>query len=73
MEFGKEQELQGEILGNCRQSLCSRQTKKENSKASHNQQDSDYLNPVYQAEQKKEGFFQRRTLLIHSVIWRNNS
>ena len=66
MEFGEEQELQGAILGNCQQSLYSRQTKEENSEASHSQQDSD---PVYQAEQQKEGFFQRRTLLMHCLIW----
>ena len=45
VEFGEEQELQGEILGYRQQSSHSRQTKKENSEESHSQQDSDYLNP----------------------------
>ena len=55
VELGEEKELQGEILGNCQQSLYSTQIKKENSKASWSQQDSDYLNAVYRAEQEKEG------------------
>ena len=42
-------------MRNCQQSLHSRQTKKENSETSYSQKD-DYLYPVYQAEQKKEGF-----------------
>ena len=53
VEFGEEQELQGKILGNHQQSLHSRQTKKENSEKSHSQQDSDYLNPIYQTGQEK--------------------
>ena len=44
------------ILGNRQQSIHSTQIKKENSEASHSQQDSDYLNPVYQASQEKKGF-----------------
>ena len=51
VEFGEEQELQGEMLGNLQQSLHSRQTKKENSEESHSQLDSDYLNPMYQVKQ----------------------
>ena len=68
-DFGDEQELQGEILGNRQQSLHSRQTKKENSEASHSQQNSDYLNPMHQAEQRRKGFLQKRTLLMHCIIW----
>ena len=34
--------------------MHSRETKKENSEESHNQKDSDYLNPEYQAEQEKK-------------------
>ena len=37
VEFGKKQEFQGEILGNCRQYLYSKQTRKNNSEASHSQ------------------------------------
>ena len=37
VEFGEEQELQGEML-------------EKYSEKSHSQQESDYLNPVYQAE-----------------------
>ena len=61
-EFGEEEELQGEILGNRQQSLDSRQTKKENSEESHSQQDSGYLNPVYQAEQEKKGFSSEKNI-----------
>ena len=53
VEFGEEQELHGEILGNRRPSLHFTQTK-ENSDASCSQQDRDYLNSVYQAEQEKK-------------------
>ena len=63
VEFGEKQELQGEILGNRQQSLHSRQTKKENSEASHSQQDSDYLNQVHQAEQEKEGFSSEKNIV----------
>ena len=49
LELGEEKELQGEILGNHQESLYSTQNKKETSEASCSQQDSDYLNPVYQA------------------------
>ena len=55
VELGEEKKSQVEILGNC-QSLYSKQIKKENSEASCSQQDSDYLNPVYQAEQEKVAF-----------------
>ena len=57
VEFGEEQELHGEILGNRQKSLHSTQIKKESFEASCSQQDSDYLNPVYQAGQEKEGFY----------------
>ena len=63
VEFGEEQELQGEIFGNRQQSLHSTQMKKENSEASWSQQDSDYLNPVYQAEQEKEGFSSEKKIV----------
>ena len=56
VEFGEKQELHGEILGNRQKSLRSTQIKKESFEASCSQQDSDYLNLVYQAEQEKEGF-----------------
>ena len=56
VELGEEKELQEEILGNRQQSFYSTQIKKENSEALCSQQDSDYLNPVYQTEQEKEGF-----------------
>ena len=55
VELGEAKELQGEILGNHQESLYSTQIKKENSEASCSQQDSDYLNAVYRAEQEKEG------------------
>ena len=55
VELGGETKLQGEILGNRQQPLYSTQIKKENSEASCSQQDSDYLNAVYRAEQEKEG------------------
>ena len=42
LELVEEQELQGEILGNHQQSVHSRQTKKENSKVLHNQQEEDW-------------------------------
>ena len=60
---GEEKELQGEILGNRQQSLYSMQIKKENSEASCSQQDSDYLNPVYQAEQEKEEFSSEKKIM----------
>ena len=63
MEFVEEQELQGETLGNHQQSLHSRQTKKENSEASHSQQDSDYLNPVVDAEQEEEAFSSEKNIV----------
>ena len=69
VELGGETKLQGEILGNRQQPLYSTQIKKENSEASCSQQDSDYLNAVYRAEQEKEGLFQRRKLWMHCVIW----
>ena len=56
MELGEEKKLQGEKLGNRQESLYSTQIKKENSEASCSQQDRDYLNPVYQAAEEKEGF-----------------
>ena len=43
-------------MGNCQKSLHLTRIKKENSEASCSQQESDYLNPVYQAEQENEGF-----------------
>ena len=61
--LGEEKELQGEILGNHQESLYSTQIKKENSEASCSQQDSDYLNPVYQAEQEKEGFSSEKKIV----------
>ena len=63
MELGEEKELQGEKLGNHQESLYSTQIKKENSEASCSQQDSDYLNPVYQAEQEKEGFSSEKKIV----------
>ena len=63
VEFGEAKELRGEILGNLQQSLHSTQIKKENSEASCSQQDSDYLNPVYQAEQEKEGFSSEKKIV----------
>ena len=63
VELGEEKELQGEILGNHQESLYSTQIKKENSEASCSQQDSDYLNPVYQAEQEKEGFSSEKKIV----------
>ena len=56
MKLAEEKELQGELLGNCQKSLHSTRIRKENSEASCSQQDSDYLSPVYQAEQENEGF-----------------
>ena len=56
MEFGGEQGLQGVILGNRQQSLHSTQIRKENSEPPFSQQDIEYLNPMYQTEQDKEGF-----------------
>ena len=50
VDFGKQQKLQEKILENRQQSLHSKQTMKENPEATCNQQDSDYLDPVYQAE-----------------------
>ena len=55
VELGEEKELQEEILGNRQQSLYSTQIKKGNSEISFSQQDSNYLNAVYRAEQEKEG------------------
>ena len=46
------------------------QIMKENSEASCSQQDSEYLNPVYQAEQENEGFSSEKKIvdaLCHSV------
>ena len=63
MKLAEEKELQGEILGNCQKSLHSTRIKKENSEASCSQQDSDYLNPVYQAEQEKEGFSSEKKIV----------
>ena len=63
VEFSEEQELQKGILGSRQQSLHSRQIKKENSEISHSQQDSDYLNSVYQAEQEKEGFSSEKNIV----------
>ena len=63
VELGEEKELQGETLGNHQQSLYSKQIKKENSEASCSQQDSDYLNPVYQAEQEKKGFSSEKKIV----------
>ena len=63
VEFGEEQELGGEILGNHQQSLHSRLTKKENSEAPHSQQDSGYLNPIHQAEPEKEGFSSEKNIV----------
>ena len=60
MEFSEEQELQEEVLGNHHH---SRQTKKENSEESHRQQDSDYLDPVYQAKQEKIGFSSQKNIV----------
>ena len=57
VQLGEEQQLQEEILVNHQQSLDYRQTKKQNSKETHSQQDSNHLNPVYQAEQEKKRFF----------------
>ena len=62
-ELGEEQELQQEKLENCQQSLHSRQTKKENSEASHSKHDSDYLNSVHQAEQEKKGFSSEKNIV----------
>ena len=56
VKLAEEKELQGELLGNCQKSLHSTRIRKENSEASCSQQDSDYLSPVYQAEQENEGF-----------------
>ena len=69
-DFGDEQELQGEILGNRQQSLHSRQTKKENSEASHSQQNSDDLNPMHQAEQEKEGLSSEKNIVdaLHNLV-----
>ena len=64
MEFSEGQELQGEILRNRQQSLHFRQTKKENSENSHSQQDSDYLNPVYQAKQQNKGFASEKNIVV---------
>ena len=63
VELGEEKKLQGEILGNHRESLYSTRIKKENSEASCIQQDSDYLNPVLQAEQEKEGFSSEKKIV----------
>ena len=35
----------------------------ENSEVSHSQEDGDYLNPVYQAEQEKEGFLSGKNIV----------
>ena len=63
VELGEEKKLQGEIFGNHRESLYSTRIKKENSEASCIQQDSDYLNPVHQAEQEKEGFSSEKKIV----------
>ena len=63
VELGEVKELQGEILGNHQESLYSTQIKKENSEASCSQRDSDYLNPVYQAEQEKERFSSEKKIV----------
>ena len=63
VELGGEKELQGEILGNHQESLYFTRIKKESSEASCSQQDSDYLNPVYQADQEKEGFSSEKKIV----------
>ena len=50
-------------MGNSQQSLYSTQIKKENSEASCSQQDSDYLNPLYQAEQEKKSFSSEKKIV----------
>ena len=50
-------------MGNRQESLYSTQIKKENSEASYSQQDTDYLNPSYQAEQRKEGFSSEKKIV----------
>ena len=64
VELGGEKELQGEILGNHQESLYFTRIKKESSEVSCSQQDSDYLNPVYQADQEKEGFSSEKKIVV---------
>ena len=63
VELAEEEELQGEILGNRQQSLHSMQIKKKNFEALCSQQECDYLIPVYQAVQKKEGFSSEKKIV----------